>query len=355
MHLPTHISDTRLERSPKTGYWEIRWTEPGPPPRTRTHSCRTKDRALAEQVRENWVKTCVGVVATTRDVTVGWLIREYRVHHIAAMHKGATQEWSLRPVERALNLLTLGSLNASVIQTYTSTRVRIDGVSNSTVRRELGALRAVLSWADKNNLLPAGSRVPHIPLPPEGAPRTVVLSLFDRDKVWVAAIRRWRDLWRFRFQSDRTALFVLIALATGSRARAIETLTWDRVDFANKTIDFRDPSVRVTKKRRVAIPMSNDLFDILKEEWVYQRQPVSGPVLGHTGSTRKGFETFMAGLGFSHVTRHDLRRTWATLAAQAGVPMWEIAGVLGDTVETVTKHYAHHSPGHLRAAVNARP
>jgi integrase len=353
MHLPTHISDTRLERSPKTGYWEIRWTEPGPPPRTRTHSCRTKDRALAEQVRENWVKTCVGVVATTRDVTVGWLIREYRVHHIAAMHKGATQDWSLRPVERNFDLVTLSQLVAVVIQTYIRVRTRVDGVSNSTVRRELGALRAVLSWADKNNLLPAGSRVPHIPLPPEGNPRTVVLTLANRDKVWDAAVRRWR--MTAPRSIDRTALFVLIALATGSRARAIETLTWDRVDFGTKTIDFRDPGVRVTKKRRVAVPIADKLYAILLEEWEGWGRPKSGPVLGHTGSTRKGFETFMAALGLAGVTRHDLRRTWATLAAQAGVPMWEIAGVLGDTVETVTKHYAHHSPGHLRAAVNARP
>jgi integrase len=53
-------------------------------------------------------------------------------------------------------------------------------------------------------------------------------------------------------------------------------------------------------------------------------------------------------------TPHTLRHTWATLAAQAGVPLWEIAGVLGDTLATVMKTYAHHCPDHLRGAVNFR-
>jgi hypothetical protein len=39
--------------------------------------------------------------------------------------------------------------------------------------------------------------------------------------------------------------------------------------------------------------------------------------------------------------------------ALSGVPLWEIAGVLGDTVGTVTRVYAHHAPEHLRRGVEA--
>ena len=62
----------------------------------------------------------------------------------------------------------------------------------------------------------------------------------------------------------------------------------------------------------------------------------------------------MVRAGLQGVTRHTLRHTWATWAAQHRVSMWDIAGVLGDTVETVTRNYAHHSPDDLRAAVNFR-
>ena len=54
----------------------------------------------------------------------------------------------------------------------------------------------------------------------------------------------------------------------------------------------------------------------------------------------------------SDVTPHVLRHTKATWMAQAGVSMFDIAGVLGDSVDTVTKTYAHHHPDYLRDAIN---
>jgi len=57
---------------------------------------------------------------------------------------------------------------------------------------------------------------------------------------------------------------------------------------------------------------------------------------------------------FMQVTPHTLRHTWATLAARAGVPLFQVAGVLGDTLPTVMRVYAHHCPDHLRGAVNFR-
>ena len=51
---------------------------------------------------------------------------------------------------------------------------------------------------------------------------------------------------------------------------------------------------------------------------------------------------------------HDMRRTWATHAAQNGVSLWDIAGVLGDSPVVVANHYAHHCADHLRGAVDFR-
>ncbi len=57
--------------------------------------------------------------------------------------------------------------------------------------------------------------------------------------------------------------------------------------------------------------------------------------------------------GISDATPHTLRHTCGTWLAQRGVPMWEIAGYLGMTVETASWVYLHHSPEHLRAAADA--
>ncbi len=53
------------------------------------------------------------------------------------------------------------------------------------------------------------------------------------------------------------------------------------------------------------------------------------------------------------VTPHVLRHTCATWLVQSGVPLWEVAGYLGMTVEMVERVYGHHAPEHLREAARA--
>jgi len=38
---------------------------------------------------------------------------------------------------------------------------------------------------------------------------------------------------------------------------------------------------------------------------------------------------------------------------QRGVPVWEVAGFLGMTVETVERVYGHHHPDYLKRAAEA--
>jgi integrase len=77
-------------------------------------------------------------------------------------------------------------------------------------------------------------------------------------------------------------------------------------------------------------------------------------VLDHPGDIRASFETLVKASGLKDVTPHVLRHTWATRAAQAGVPMREIADWLGDTIQTVERHYYKRSPHYLTAAATWR-
>jgi integrase len=140
----------------------------------------------------------------------------------------------------------------------------------------------------------------------------------------------------------------MIALHTGARKGAIEQLLWSQVDLDRGRIQFNPPGRVQTKKRRAVVPISDKLFKILS--MVDERE---GYVIGGKGGTvRTAFETAVKRASLKEVTPHTLRHTWATWAAQAGTSMWEIAGVLGDTIATVEKRYAHHHPDYLRAAVN---
>jgi site-specific recombinase XerD len=113
-----------------------------------------------------------------------------------------------------------------------------------------------------------------------------------------------------------------------------------------------------TKKRRVPVPIADWLRPVLEQA---QRESVGPLVLDTDADVRRGLEWACIAAArqhgnarFKEVTPHVLRHTAATHMTRAGVPLWEVAGVLGDTMATVQRVYAHHCPEHLRAAVGHR-
>lgn len=344
------IEDTKLERNSRNGRWEVRWTEPaagGRVSRTRAVSCSTKDRALAEAFRRDYLSASSANVRAFGSPTIGSLIELYLLHHVEANKIGQTTVDSLKPIKAFFGALEASMLAGPNFVLYRAAR---RGVVSGTQRRELGSLRAVLSWAWKNEYLPKDFIIPHVPLPQESAPREVFLTAAQEADVHDRAAINFR-LDGLTTPLGRVGLFVLIGLNAPARSVAIETLTWDRVDLTQQTIDFRDPNLRVTKKRRGFMPISDRLLPILDDAWSASKTPF---VLGTPGTTRKPFDAFMASLGLDHIVRHDMRRTWGTLAAQRGVSLFDIAGTLGDTMATAEKHYAVHAPGYLRSAINTR-
>lgn len=165
------------------------------------------------------------------------------------------------------------------------------------------------------------------------------------------ALKRTITTRKKQVRLTRIARFVVLALDTAARSKTIERLKWSQVDFTQGVIDYREPGKAITKKRVVPVPISTRLRPVLERMF---NERVSEYVLDHPGSTRKAWELFRADIGMPNLDRHDLRRTWATLAAQNRVSMWQIAGVLGDTLATVERHYLWHHPDNLHNAVNAR-
>lgn len=223
-----------------------------------------------------------------------------------------------------------------------------------TISRELSVLNAAISHAVKAKRLPKAEQ-PFIKLPGTSEPRDRWLTEDEADALLAAAAEpqacafgnvRAAEAGRL----PRVYLFVALALATASRKTALLEMKWDQVDFASEIIALNPAGRAQTRKRRARVPISDELLPVLQRAY---KERTGDIVLGHAGSIRTAFENAVtrAGLG-SDVTPHVLRHTWATWAAQGGTSFFEIAGVLGDTIATVQRVYAHHAPGHLRAAVN---
>ena len=208
------------------------------------------------------------------------------------------------------------------------------GVADATIRKEPEVLRAALRWADP--------RTPAVfDLPPASRPRERSLTRDEYDRLLAAA------------ETPHLRLFVILALATAGRARAILDLTWDRVDFQRGLIRLADGTAR--RKGRATVPMTETARDALLEAhkaartpWVieYADRPVA--------SIKKAFRRTALKAGLRDVSPHVLRHTAAVWMAEAGRPMAEIAQYLGHEDDRITQRvYARYSPDYLRQAVAA--
>jgi integrase len=338
VHREKHLARNR------SGKWEVRWTETDERgrARTRSYSTHTDERGIAERVmRAREQDLLRAQLASAGGVSLGVLLDLYRASAVAR-GVGKTQLVMIETLRGFWGDLVLTDVTPEMVEDYRVSR----GVSSSTLRRELNTLIACLNWSARHGKI---SHVPMIELPPEGAPRAKFLDEALEGELWdVAARHRIRGTGRM----SRVGRFILIALDTGARKSAIEGLTWDRVDLARGVIDFRDPGLRVTKKRRVAMPIPDRLLPILVRA---NAEKISEYVLDIGGSIHDALRTFMAEHGFEETTAHVFKHTRITLLLRAGVSSWDVSALTGTSVGTILSVYGHHvQDERLRAAANRR-
>lgn len=293
----------------------------------------------------------------THDPSVAALLDAYWTEHASRIPSAEQAEIGIRHL-KAHFIGNLSSITRQSVEAYRRRRNRGEigrPAIDNTVRRELGGiLLPALNHAAKERRISKGD-IPHIALPPASPPRDRWLTPEEADRLreacqWVS--RRGSDgrYQRVRVEDPtRVRLFVELALGIAARRGAIENLRKDQVDLESGLIHLNPKGRLQTKKRRPTVPVPDRLQGMLA--WAIEHMP--GPfVLGHNGPIRMAFAMACERAGLDGVTAHTLRHTWATWAAQRGVPLIEIAAVLGDRYETVERNYLHWTGEYLKRAVN---
>jgi integrase len=206
---------------------------------------------------------------------------------------------------------------------------------DATVRREISLFRAAVNWQIAKRRL-TSDKAPIFWLPDDTPVRCD--KWLPRESIDFLAM----------MASERVSRFIMLAYFTAGRPRAVRHLEWDRVDFDKATIDLHPPEWRKTRKRNARVPIPTELMPALSE---WRATSENRFVLGSKGSVRTAFSNAVDRAGLSDVTPHWLRHSRATHLLQSGASLWETAGILGDTVETIERTYGHHCPHHLRAVV----
>ena len=338
--MPRRNSGARLRFLDKRGCFYIVWTEQG---RSRERSTGTPDRKVAEIALAEFIHARART-AGPRDpsqVLVTDILADYAEEH--AKETGAP--WRIAMAIKALvpfwQQRTVADVQRDTCRAFAEARGRSPG----TVRRELGVLRAAINHAFRRGRI---TRTVAVDLPDRPEPRDRWLTR----KEAAALLRASLSEPRVRLYLP---LFIAIGLYTGARKEAILSLRWSQVDLQAGRVDFNTAGRRRSNKRRARIPIPAKLRSHLAR--ARNRGTELGFVVNDSGKRladiKRGFASACRSAKLDGVTPHVLRHTCATWLMQRGVPMWEAAGYLGMSRETLERVYGHHHPDYLRAAAEA--
>jgi integrase len=152
-------------------------------------------------------------------------------------------------------------------------------------------------------------------------------------------------------KDQATANALRLLLLTGARRGEVLGATWSQFDL--ETGVWTKPA-STTKQRKVhRVPLSAPAMTLLREMRTATKGAVLFPGRGGNstqGDLKKGWATICTAAGLENLRVHDLRHSYASFLAGAGLSLPVIGALLGHATPTTTARYAHLADDPLRAA-----
>jgi integrase len=319
------------------GIYYVIWTERTPTGsgEYRTQSKRvstwTTDRKAAEQYRAQFIAE-LNNPAPPAEPTIGYLLDRYQKEHGVNTRSPVTIDCHLKVLKPFFGDLLPCHVTNKLLRQYAEERNRW---SAGTILRQLGTLRAALKFAEGNRWI---APMPTLRMPVGHPP--------PRD-VWLT--REQVGLLLEKAKSPHVRLFILLAVSTAARSGALLDLTWPQVDLKTRIIDF---GRGWGNKRRAIVPMNSDIHAALTTaKEVAQSDYVIEYYGKQIACVRLAFTRLCKECGMK-ASPHVLRHTAATWLVTDGVPLSEVARLLGNSEAMVERVYGKHTPDYLRRAVN---
>lgn len=212
---------------------------------------------------------------------------------------------------------------------------RKEGAMNATCNRYLAVLRATLRAAHQRKWI---MRVPTFKLYAEPKERVRWLTDDEMTRLLEACPLKWRGMIR-------------VSLATGLRQSNVRAMRWEWVDLERSTLCI--PGEFFKNGKDFAIPLSADAADAIRENIGKHREFVFVNEYGRPIAeiSSKTWANTLRQAGIEDFRWHDLRHTWASRMAQAGVPTQALQKLGGWQSVAMVNKYAHHDVESLRSFV----
>ena len=235
----------------------------------------------------------------------------------------------------------VSSLTSETISAWQKRQTKIKG---ATVNRRFAALRSMLSWAKRQELIP---EVPFSVSKVSQKDSKVVeryLTPEEREKL-LSAAEKCGTKWM------KTA--IILSLNTGIRKGTLLKLKWSNVDLENKQLKLE---AAIMKGGKDAVLPLNDAACEELARWKKRTRKQKGLVFSVHGKrlsdTRTQFCKLLEQAGIKNFSWHCLRHDFASRLAMAGVSMHVVQKLMCHSTLQMTERYAHLAPSVLAEAVS---
>jgi integrase len=208
-------------------------------------------------------------------------------------------------------------------------------LSDTTVNRDLEALRHMLFWAVDEGILLANPLSRVLMVRERRKPR-LMLTITEEDQLLAAAAPHLRSI-------------IIAALDSGMRRGELLTERWEHVDFTRRVLYVTHSKTAGGEARE--IPLTERLFADLEARrkpegnvFTFDKQPISRIKTAWKGALRRA--------GLRYLRFHDLRHAFNTRLLEAGVQQEIRKALMGHSSgEEVNSIYTHVEIGLKREAI----
>lgn len=324
-------------------FWYIQFQYNG---RTFIKSSKTTDKRVADGIEARWRTELIeqSQLGIKSPIEVDKAFQLYAKSKSDIVSHKYTQRWCRKIVAFFSHLTHLHQIQTKDVEAFRLHCVEL-GYANQTIKHGLNQISGAVRYSRK-----LGYKVPELEIPTIKLPKGRLRYLtFDEEKALLAEVDPCREVkWMAPYDKRRTALkeqmqdvydLIILFLDTGARHSEITTLTWDRIDLTNRTINLWRPKVR----NESVLYMTNRVWEVLTRRKSVSTSPFI--FTSKDGSARRSlthvFQRAFKRAGLEGCTVHTLRHTHATRLIQNGLNLYEVKEILGHAEIQTTMRYAH--------------
>jgi integrase len=274
----------------------------------------------------------------------------------------------------------IGELTVKDLLIWRNERIEC-GVKAATVNKDIGALKAALTWGVYQgcidiNPLEKLRRLPEVGISDEADSKEIIryLSSDERERLHAALdareqrIRTGRDNHNELLAERGDALLppltatfvdhikpmVIISLNSGLRRGSLFGLLWADIDFDNEVLILRPSNVK--SKKKTILPMSAVTMETLlawreqtSNEGLVFPSPVTGTMLTNV---KKAWAGVLKDAHIENFRWHDMRHDFASRLVMSGVDLFRVQKLMGHSDISMTLRYAHLAPSDLQKTIS---